>query len=132
MQSSKNLLLTSIFSSFDAIIKKYAIFIFFILGLLIYGNSLLNSYIADDFGQVKENVTIRSVFNIPGQFIRSTFYQGNTQVDSDAPFYRPVQSSVYSLIYLFSREYPFGFHLTQILVHITNSILIFFLFSHFF
>lgn len=124
--------MTIITSFFDNLNKKRIILIFFSLGFLIYGNSLFNSFIGDDSGQVKDNPVIRSIWNIPNLFIQGTFNVGDLTQKQYQNYYKPVLSTTFSLIYQFSGNHPFGFHLIQLLIHITNSILIYFLFLHFF
>src|SRR5207247_62772 len=48
-------------------------------------------------------------------------------LDSYSSHYRPVQNISYSLDYLFWNTNEFGFHLTNVLLHITSGILLYFL-----
>ena len=106
--------------------------IFLSLGLLLYGNSLFNDFVGDDRGQVKDNQVIRSVWNIPSLFTRGTFDNGDLTQTQQQNYYKPLLSSAFAFIYLFSQNHPFGFHLVQLLIHITNSVLIYAVFKRFF
>jgi len=109
--------------------NKKVTLVLFCVGLIIYANSIFNGFIADDFAQVRDNNLVHSLLNIPNLFSRGTVYDENVLRSN---YYRPLLSSVFSLIYFFSAGNPFGFHLVQILVHITNSFLIYIIFKHFF
>lgn len=122
----------SITSYFANLNRIKILLIFFSLGLLIYANSLFNSFVGDDTGQIKENAKVHSIWNIPGHFTRGTFDEGNIKQKDFNNYYKPILASTFSLIYLFSGYNPFGFHLIQILIHIINSIYIYYLFKYFF
>ncbi|OGK14997.1 hypothetical protein A2774_01110 [Candidatus Roizmanbacteria bacterium RIFCSPHIGHO2_01_FULL_39_12c] len=122
-------IINSIFTSTN---KVKIFLIFFTFGFLIYGNSLFNSFVGDDIGQIKENSKIHSVWNIPSHFIRGTFDEGNVKQKDFNNYYKPVLSSIFTLIYAFSRNNPVGFHLVQIIIHIINSFIIYYLFKYFF
>lgn len=106
-----------------------AIHIIVIVGLIVFGNMLFNGFVGDDFEQIIENPSIHSVFNIPAFFSQGTFYDETGQANN---FFRPVLSIVFSLVYVFFRDNPFGYHLAQIMLHIANAILVFAIFNYFF
>lgn len=92
-------------------------------GLLAYVNSVPNSFVWDDTLLVTGNPDIRSLRNIPRLFISGPFSAigGN--------FYRPVQFISYAIDHSFWGLNPFGYHLTNMLIHIANAALVYVLFS---
>lgn len=124
--------MNSITSFFDILNKKRVILIFFSLGMLIYGNSLFNSFIGDDSQQIKDNPAIRSIWNIPNLFGQGTFNIGDLTQKQYHSYYKPVLSSTFAIINLVSTNHPFGFHLIQAWIHIFNSILIYIILRRFF
>lgn len=104
--------------------KKF-IFIFFIIGFTIYFNALFNGFVADDYILVRDNPVVHSM-----NLIR--IFSGGSYSDAYINnYYKPVFTSVLSLIYFFSSGSPFGLHLVQIILHIVNVILVFILLRHF-
>ena len=100
--------------------------------MIIYANSLFNSFVGDDFAQVRNNQSVHSIWNIPSLFTKGAFSKGAFNENAEINYYKPLLSSTFALIYFFSRENPLGFHLIQILIHITNSVLIYLIFRYFF
>ncbi len=125
-------MITSFTSFIESLNKKRIILIFSCIGMLIYGNSLFNNFVGDDFGLVKNNKTIRSVMNIPSFFGQGAFYEGDVMQRQQVNYYRPVTQTTYSIIYFFSRDHAFGFHFIQVIIHIINSLLIYFIINRFF
>ena len=89
---------------------------------LLYANSLENSFVWDDEALVLGNPAIRSLEGVPRLFTARLFPEipgGN--------FYRPVQSLSYAVDYSLWRLDPFGYHLTNILIHAGNAVLVYLL-----
>jgi tetratricopeptide (TPR) repeat protein len=80
--------------------------------ILAYANSLANGFVFDDLDLVVDNRIIRSIENIPRILARS---------------YRPVRDVSYALDYAIWGANPLGFHLTNVLIHAANVILVFLL-----
>jgi len=80
---------------------------------LVYLNSFQGSWQFDDEPAIIENYRIRSLSNIP-------------QIFRD-PFSRPVLQTTFALNYHFGRLDPWGYHLVNLLLHISVSILIYFI-----
>jgi tetratricopeptide (TPR) repeat protein len=91
------------------------------LGLLVYANALPNSFVWDDQLLVIDNPDIRSLRNIPSLFVSGPFagIGGN--------FYRPMQFVSYAIDYALWGLNPFGYHLTNMLIHSANAALVFFI-----
>lgn len=85
--------------------------------ILVYANSLHNEFVYDDENLIVKNNLIHSIDNIPKFFTKPLFKTSN--------FYRPIQSISYTIDYHYWKLNPFGYHLTNTLLHLGNAILIF-------
>lgn len=107
---------------------KFAI-LFLCIGTLIYANTLFNGFISDDYLLIVNNSSVHSLFNIPLLFFQGNFGSDSKQTNN---YYRPIFSTAITLIYSLSFGNAFGFHLSEILLHVINTYLIFLLFNYFF
>lgn len=107
--------------------KYLAILVISVWAFLIYYNSLSGEFVFDDESVVQTNLSIRSLSNIPKFF---TADEGFHKVIGR--YYRPVVSASYTVDYAFWGLDPYGFHLTNILIHIISSVLLFFILEHLF
>lgn len=98
---------------------KMVIFILLLVvaGFAVYGTSLRNGFLVDDALVVEQNPLIRSFSFIPACFSQPflKFY------------YRPVTQLTFMLDYQIWKLNPFGYHVTSILLHVINAVLIFIL-----
>lgn len=99
-----------------------------IVGLIVFFNSLFNPFIADDTAQIIQNHFVHSITNFPIFFTGGTFLAGDSLTGI---YYKPLLTTVFSGIYSVFGPTPFFFHLTQLLFHMLNSILVYVLFSKF-
>lgn len=99
------------------------------VGFSVYFNSLSNGFVGDDFFLILNNPSVHSITNIQDLFSSGNFNESLGLVNN---YYKPIVSTVYSLIYTFFADNPFPFHLVQLLMHIINSFLIFLIFKNFF
>ncbi|MDP8233400.1 MAG: tetratricopeptide repeat protein [Candidatus Saelkia tenebricola] len=92
-----------------------------IIGVLVYSNSINSPFIYDDNVLVGNNVLIRSFSNIPVLFkdILHLEIMGNS--------FRPLQIITYMMDYKVWGYYSMGYHLTNMIIHIFNAILLYFL-----
>lgn len=89
-----------------------------------YSTSFGNVFVFDDISQIVNNDAIKSLRNIPEVFTRHlTFFTKNNK--EEGKFYRPVQSITLMIDHLLWGLEPFGYHLTNTLLHATVSVLIF-------
>jgi len=88
-------------------------------GTIVYLNSLGNSFVWDDELLVTGNPSIRSLASIPSLFLHRLAAQlgGN--------FYRPVQLASYAVDYSIWGYNPAGYHLTNLLIHLANAVILF-------
>lgn len=92
---------------------------------LVYLNSLSNQFTYDDEFTIVNNHFIKTWNNLPLLFHKEYFmFSGELS-------YRPVVTLSYFLDYALWKLNPFGFHLTNALLHTLNSVLLFFLFMRF-
>lgn len=93
-----------------------------IVAVAVYANSLNNQFVFDDDSVVLGDPTIMSLSNIPGFF---TGDMGFHKVIG--AYYRPAVSSTYAIDYSLWKFNPFGFHLTNVIIHLINSLLFYLL-----
>lgn len=86
-----------------------------------YGNSLRNRFVFDDFMVLVDNHYIRDVSNLPRLFSSDYF------LISQERTFRPVAPFILFVQYSLFAYNPFGYHLTNLLVHIANAVLVFLL-----
>lgn len=93
---------------------------------LVYLNSLSNQFVYDDEFTIVNNHFIKTWNNLPLLFSREYFkFSGELS-------YRPVVTLTYFIDYALWKLNPFGFHLTNTLLHTINAVLLFFLFTQVF
>ena len=105
----------------------FIIILIVIAGFIVYSNSFHNEFVFDDMLLVVDNSIIRSLNNIPAIFTHNLMYYDREQ---ESKFYRPIQSLTYITDYFLWGLEPFGYHLTNTLLHIIVCILLFFVVSH--
>lgn len=98
----------------------YCYIILILVTFLAYYNSLSNEFVFDDESVIQNNQSITSLDNIPRFF---TAEDGFHKVIGR--YYRPVVSSSYAIDYFFWGLNPYGFHLTNIIIHILSCLLLF-------
>ena len=84
---------------------------------LIYSNTLVSPFVFDDVQFIPDNRNIR---------ITNLTFKDLTKAAFDGPSsYRPVAKISFALNYYFHRYNVFGYHLVNILIHITTGILLY-------
>ncbi|MCI0449324.1 MAG: tetratricopeptide repeat protein [Chlorobi bacterium] len=89
-----------------------------VISFAVYANSISNGFVFDDESVILSDPTIEKLSNIPNFF---TGEMGFHKVIG--AYYRPAVSSSYAIDYALWNFRPFGFHLTNILLHIINTLL---------
>jgi tetratricopeptide (TPR) repeat protein len=92
-----------------------------IVGLLVRARGLAGQRIWDDQYLSWENPFIRSPFLILESFRHYLF------LESFSTHYRPVQNISYVFDYFFWNTDPYGYHLTNVLLHAASGVLLYFL-----
>ena len=98
--------------------------------LVIYAGYLNNGFVFDDKILVESNPLIKSAHLLPNVFKTAIFdyWLGSQPYDR---MYRPLQMFSYYLDYNLWGLSPSGFRFSNIILHLLNSILVFYLFSLF-
>ncbi len=95
------------------------IVIFTLLGFLIYSPSLLGDWLWDDEADISHNLITQSPNGL-----WSIWFQPGTQVD-----YYPIKASVQWIQWHLWRNDMLGYHLTNVVLHIVNALLVWRLFN---
>jgi len=88
--------------------------------LISYSNSLKNEFVWDDGFLITENPTIKSWDGIGKIFTHNLGYASGNKNN----YYRPMQELSYVVDYSIWHLQPFGYHLTNISIHIFNALLL--------
>ncbi len=106
--------------------KKKILLLIIGVGLLLYFNSFFNSFVCDDEEQIVNNQLVYSLKNIPVFFKGSTFNTGGSGSLAGI-YYKPLMSVSFSILYSLFGPRPFFFHAFQLLFHLANAILVFYI-----
>ena len=82
-----------------------------LMAALVYLNALNNPFVYDDHRVILENYSIRDLSNVRALFQNDLF--------------RPAVNISYAIDYARSGLEPFGYHLTSLLLHMANVVLLF-------
>lgn len=98
-----------------------AIVIIALVAFGVYANSLLNGFVFDDSYQVLQNPWIKDTSHL-----REIFTSGVWKFrDTAGNYYRPVMHLINVLNYRIFGLHPWGFHLTNVILHTITSLLVF-------
>ena len=92
---------------------------------IVFANTFENSFIWDDADLIAQNSYIRSLKNIP-LFFTPQYWNHHQEISTKGQ-YRPVRTVTFALDYAFWKLNVKGYHLTNLLLHTLNVILIYFL-----
>jgi len=93
------------------------------IALTVYANSFSNAFVYDDESHIVDNTAIRDPSNIPKMFVHDLTYFSE---DRNGKFYRPLESVSFAVDYLIWGLKPFGYHLTNTLLHLSVALLLYF------
>jgi hypothetical protein len=82
-----------------------------VMAALVYLNALSNPFVYDDHRVILENLSIRNLSNVRALLLNDVF--------------RPVVNITYAIDYAVWGLAPFGFHVTGVLLHMANVVLLF-------
>lgn len=102
------------------------IFVIVCLSQFVYLNSLSNQFVYDDEFTIVTNYFVKTWNNFPLLF-NSDYFKLSGELS-----YRPVVTLSYFIDYTLWKLNPFGFHLTNTLLHTLNSVLLFLLLKRIF
>src|SRR5512135_1179182 len=92
-----------------------------LIAFLVYYKTLYNGFVYDDGLQVVQNHWIRDTKYIPEIFSTSVW----KFLGMETNYYRPVFHLIYMVNYLVFGLKPWGFHLVNVLFHVSVSVLVF-------
>ncbi len=93
----------------------------FIVGFLVYANTIGNDFIWDDEYLILNNSQIKSFIHI-GNVFKTYVGYGSENINN---FYRPIQEISNMIDYFLWGEYSFGFHLTNVILHALVGVMVF-------
>ena len=107
-------------------LKTYEIYCLFagglyLLGLGLYSNALSGPFILDDYAHIRDNPSIRLT-----EFDVDSLYRAGFESPAR---HRPLAYISFALNYYFGDYNVLGYHLVNVLIHIANGVLVFFLIS---
>lgn len=109
-----------------------AIMLIFAVIVCAYGSSLFNGFVWDDYLNIVDNQFIKSFENLPLLFSREYLtssselpYLTQRNVGAGELSYRPIVTLTYFLDFALWGLNPFGYHLTNFLLHFLNSFLVY-------
>ncbi|MBI5555451.1 MAG: tetratricopeptide repeat protein [Elusimicrobia bacterium] len=94
-----------------------------LLVVAVFGNTLLNQFVYDDKVFVINNQFIKEFKHVPQFFTNARSFSG----DRDFMIYRPLASLSLSLDHWLWALNPLGYHLTNIVLHTVNVLLVYWL-----
>jgi len=97
----------------------------FVMGFLAYGQTVFYSFVHDDVVFIQKNPNIHDLSNLPAIFLMSDVPRPDFTIVNT--YYRPLLEVIYRLEYRFFGLHPQGYHLVNVLLHITNGFLVYFL-----
>jgi hypothetical protein len=103
--------------------KINPIIIFCIIGFFVYGNALINKLVWEDYITIVRNPYIHEWSHVSQYFTED--YSAGAGLSSG--YYRPMQLMVDSLGWHIWGEWPSGYHMVSVLLHITNVCLLYYL-----
>lgn len=101
------------------------IFTILLVCFVVYSNTLFMDFVWDDAYQIIENSQIKSLKNVPSLFISEVW--AGVEDNHISPYYRPIFTLSLAIDYFFWGEKPFGFHLTNLILHAMVSVLVYLL-----
>ncbi len=93
--------------------------------LSLYANTLHNDFVWDDAALIVDNRYLKEEINIPLFFTPCYWNRLHTFPEEGA--YRPLRTLSFALDYHFWQLNPYGYHLTNLLLHIGNVLLVYWL-----
>ncbi len=105
-----------------------ASFVITVIGFVVYGVGLKNPFQGDDLPQIVNNVPVHSIAHIKLFFEGGTFYTGNGLAPLSGVYFRPLMTTIFSLLYTLFGLHSLYFHVLQLLLCIGSAILLYLFF----
>jgi len=100
--------------------KYFLVSLVLITAFFIYSPSLKNDFIWDDYHLVVDNVNIRTFNNLTSAFTSHLF-----EASGGSNFYRPLATISFMFDFSLWKLNPFGYHLTNLILHLLTVLLIY-------
>lgn len=94
-----------------------------IISIALYCNTLWNGFVYDDYATIVNNGFIVDLHNLPKLFTNEYFLR------SGELSYRPVVTLTFFADYYVFALKPWGYHLTNVLIHIANGLVLYIFFT---
>ena len=114
-------------------LKKSSLFLG-ILVLLTFGNCMLNGFVGDDNFLIVHNTFYRSwenifsLFNPAAMSLSDEVFNQQTHEHTGSVAFRPALSVTYFLDQALFRDHPAGYHAHNLVLHLLNTLLVFYLY----
>ncbi len=105
--------------------RRLIILILILVTLFTYANTLKNDFVWDDVFFIVNNNYVKNLNSIPQYFYSVKTYA----TILDYHIFRPLRTLSFALEYKLWGLNPFGFHLTNIILHLLNVLIVYFLIS---
>ncbi len=103
-------------------IPKTTVFLFFaFISLLLYANCLNGDFLMDDKILIVDNNYIKSIKTLPLLFATHVFNFSAYSFENTHQYYRPLQALSFAFDYHIWKLRPFGYHLTNVIIHALNA-----------
>jgi len=111
-------------------LKRQALPVIVLLAIClgIFSNTFNNEFVWDDPYLISDNRHIRHCRNIP-RFFTPFYWNGLDPYSSIQVQYRPVRTTTFAIDYYLWKLNPTGYHLSNLLMHMANVVLIYYLLS---
>lgn len=90
------------------------------VSLILYADSLKNGFVFDDEITIVNNTLVKDLNNLPLLFDKKAYFQRSGETS-----YRPVVTFTYFMDYALYGMQPWGYHLTNLLLHAVNGVLLY-------
>lgn len=100
------------------------------IGFVAFSSGLNNPFMGDDLKQIVENVPVHSISNLWLFFSSSTFYVQGAASPLQGVYYRPLMSTVFSLLYNVFGPQPFYFHVLQLALGVASASILYLVFRY--
>lgn len=102
------------------------------LGFVVFFTGLTTPFQGDDITQIVGAVPVHSITNIRLFFEGSTFYNGQGIAPLTGLYFRPLQTTLYSLIYTVFGSHSLAFHLIQLILCVACAFILYLVLRYFF
>lgn len=105
----------------------YACILVILISFTVYFNSLFNEFVWDDILLIERNEHLQDFGKFIKTLTKDFFFNETGNAPAKEGYYRPVITLSYYVDYKLWEKNPFGYHLTNLIFHTANSLLIFFI-----